>query len=225
MAKNLTTTGGKGAGLSTSRPASLGFHRNGLTLEMGEAKIFEDRVPTEAQKAILLARANDLRAGLEPSVSAGSSRALLLMLTMPSQSGDTSDMKLRGEAYRIAIEDLPAWAVEQAAKRFIRGDTPHPKTFAPSTAIFRDFVLSLLVGLREELDLIQDILRAKVIPAPPDLYRLPRPGILKWSDIKPEERVGHDPEPPIGKHITDDFMDDLKARMARRAATTEGENA
>ena len=118
---------------------------------------------------------------------------------------------IRGEAYRIAINDLPAWAIEKAAMRFIRGDTPHPKTFAPSTAIFREFALTLLAGIREEIDLIQDILRAKVIPAPPDLYRLPRPGALKWTDIKPEERVGHVPEPPIGKHITDDFMADLRS--------------
>ena len=57
--KNLTTTGGKGAGLSTSRPASLGFHRNGLMLEMGEATIYEDRVPTEAQRANPFGAASD----------------------------------------------------------------------------------------------------------------------------------------------------------------------
>jgi hypothetical protein len=166
-----------------------------------------------------------LQAALKPGVSKGSSKALLVMMSMPTQWADTIDLEIRGEAYRIATNDLPAWAIEKAAIRFIRGDTPYPKTFAPSTAIFREFALSLLTGIREEIELVGDILRAKVIPAPKDIYRLPRPGTLKWSDIKPEERVGHEPEPPIGKHITDDFMADLKARMARRAATTEGENA
>jgi hypothetical protein len=152
--------------------------------------------------------------------------ALVVMLSsMPSQAADATDIKLRAVAYDMALDDLPAWAIERAARRFVLGETPFGKTFAPTPAIFREFVLDMLAPYRAEMDLIGDILRAKVIPAPPDIYRLPRPGTLKWSDIKPEERIGHEPEPPIGKHVTDDFMADLKARMARRAATTEGENA
>ena len=219
MAKNLSTTGGDGAIFATSRPATLGWRRNGLTVEMGEATIYADRAPNEAQKSILSTRLADLQAALKPGVSKGSSKALVAMMSMPTQSVDGLDLGIRGDAYRIATNDLPAWAIEKAAIRFIRGDTPHPRTFAPSTAIFREFALTLLTGIREEIELISDILRAKVIPAPPDLYRLPRPGALKWTDIKPEERVGHVPEPLIGKHITDDFMTDLKNRMERRLAT------
>jgi hypothetical protein len=212
--------------LATSRPRSLHFHRNGLTLEMGEATIYEDRAPTEAQRADLKSHFDRLTEALKPSTSKPAHMALLAMLaSMPSQALDTTDTKLRAVGYNMAIEDLPAWAIERAARRFVLGETPHGKTFAPTPAIFREFVLEMLTPYRAEMDLIGDILRAKVVPAPKDIYRLPRPGTLKWSDIQPEERIGHDPEPPIGKHITDDFMADLKTRMARRAATTEGENA
>jgi hypothetical protein len=145
--------------------------------------------------------------------------ALVVMLSsMPSQTQDATDTKLRAVGYHMATEDFPAWAIDRAAKRFVLGDTPYGKTFAPTPGVFREFVLDMLAPYQAERDLIGDILRAKVIPAPPDLYRLPRPGALKWTDIGPEERVGHVPEPPIGKHITEDFMADLEARRERRLA-------
>jgi hypothetical protein len=45
--------------------------------------------------------------------------------------------------YRIALDDVPSWAVEAAAKRWIRGDGMAPARFAPTPPELRQAALSI----------------------------------------------------------------------------------
>lgn len=59
----------------------------------------------------------------------------LLMAFPHKEMGDTgASMKL--SAYRLAVEDIPTWAVEEGAKRLIRGDEG-VREYAPSPPQFR----------------------------------------------------------------------------------------
>lgn len=209
MANRVTTrtaTAVNAVALLTSRPATLGFHRNGLTIDMGESTIYEDRAPTPTQKAGLEARRAQLQAALEPSTDAASTKAMLAMLaSMPARTGEQAELKMRGEAYRMALDDLPAWAIECEARRVIRGETKLGRTFAPTPAEFREIVSDSLASLRSEITLIDDILRAKVVPAPADIYRkaeTPRPALPDKSGS-------------VGAW-SENLVKDLEARKARR---------
>lgn len=105
---------------------------------------------------------------------------VVMMNSMPSQGGTEADLRIRGEAVRLAVEDMPAWAIEQAAKAVVKGETPH-KTFAPTPAEFRDLVVELVQPLRKELGEIETILSARVIQTKVDRGMEHRPAT-------PEER-------------------------------------
>ena len=45
-----------------------------------------------------------------------------MMLTLPSTSQNEISVEARGEAYLIALDDLPAWAAEAAIRRWYRGE-------------------------------------------------------------------------------------------------------
>lgn len=203
--------------LSTSRPAFLLHNRNGLTIFEGEATIYEDRAPTSQQRTVLKARAEQLKAALAPSVDAQATKAMLAMLaSMPAQGGDQETVKLRGEAYRYALDDMPAWAIERMAKKVIRGESKADRRFAPTPPEFREIVSDSLAEIRNELALIEDILRAKVIPAPEPLYRLPKPGALKYAEVA-GERVGASNE--WSSPFTPELIDDLRKRKERRESS------
>lgn len=154
--------------LVRSRPGFLAWCKNGLTIDMGEATIFADRAPNSREAIILADRAKSLRAALAPSADdRGWAKAVMVMLAgMPAQAGDDAGVQMRGEAFRHALSDLPGWAIERAAGQVIRGHAGIGKTFAPTPAVFREVVDGMLASLRSELELIEDIGRARVVPAP-----------------------------------------------------------
>lgn len=197
--------------LVRSRPAFLGWCKNGLTIDMGEATIYEDRAPNEAQKATLAARSEQLKAALEPSMDAKATRAVLLMLSsMPSAGGGEIDLEFRGEAFRIALRDLPAWAIEREAMRVIRGESKLGSRFAPTPPEFRETVSDSLASIRVELSQIEDIMRARVIPAPPEHPRLP-------SNAKRRDIIDGKGAPPL-RTFSEALLKDLAERKERREA-------
>lgn len=129
-----------------------------------------------------------------------------MLASMPARSGEQAELKMRGEGYRMALDDLPAWAIEREAKRVIRGETKLGRTFAPTPAEFREVVSDSLAEFRTELALLDDLLRAKVIPAPPDIYR-------KADGPRPALRA---PSGSVGAW-SQELVDDLAKRAALRS--------
>ena len=55
-----------------------------------------------------------------------------LFAAFPAQTQNDGATRLRMEAYFEAIGDLPAWAIAEARRRIIRGETLLDLRFAPS---------------------------------------------------------------------------------------------
>ncbi len=197
-------------GLLRSRPAWMGVLRNGLQVELGEPTIFRDRAPTPAQRETLTKRAADLESLLSPSWDNEARKAVaMLIATLPAQGAEGATMAIRGDAYRMVLEDQPGWAVRLACRSYLFGT--RKATFCPPPPTLRDAVLSEAAPFRQEAEEIRHILNARLVDPPPE--RKPNPNGLKWADVKPEERVGHEPEPWTTPY-SERFLKDLRARSA-----------
>ncbi len=62
-----------------------------------------------------------------------------LLLALPSKASGEATGEAKAEAYMIALEDMPAWAVTGAIRGWYRGEhgTEHNYTFAPAPAVLR----------------------------------------------------------------------------------------
>lgn len=202
--------------LARSRPAFLGWCRNGLIDHMGDLTIFEDRAPTPERRETLESRASQLRAALAPSFDGPAARMVLTMLSaMPAQSGGEIDTEMRGDAFRIALRDLPAWAIEREATRVIRGESRLGARFAPTPAEFREAISDSLASIRVELRQIEDVLRARIIPPPPEHPKLPPTRHL----------VSDAAEAPALRSYSEVMLKDLAERKAKREAEARSEAA
>lgn len=207
--------------LLRSRPAWMGVLRNGLQVECGEPTIFRDRAPTPAQRETLTKRADDLDALLSPSWDNEARKAVaMLIATLPAQGAEGATMAIRGDAYRTVLEDQPGWAVRLACRSYLFGT--RKATFCPPPPLLRDAVLSEAAKLRQEAWEIRMILDARLIEPPAE--RKAQPDGLKWADVKPEDRVGHEPEPWTTPY-SERFLKDLRARSPSLRAKLNGEAA
>lgn len=72
----------------------------------------------------------------------------------------SSDVKLRG--YILAVEDLPAWAVGEAARRWFRGDCGAQRyDFAPAPATLRSIAQGIAQVAAGQLVVMRRILAAQ----------------------------------------------------------------
>ena len=67
-----------------------------------------------------------------------------LLLALPSKAGGEATGEAKGEAYMMALEDMPAWAVTGAIRGWYRGEhgPDHNYTFAPAPAVLRRLAMA-----------------------------------------------------------------------------------
>ncbi len=82
------------------------------------------RALTPGERSILAQLVDDIAPLAEAKPDAFRSLRQVAKLLMVFPTGDLSEavVDARSEAYETALEDMPAWAVEAAAKRWIKGD-------------------------------------------------------------------------------------------------------
>ena len=83
-----------------------------------------------------------------------------LLVTFPGQQLSEGAAKVRGDAYREALDDLPAWCVEQACRDWLRGDVAGEQNmaFAPSPPQLRKIALrhyQIMRGNRAWVDMMR----------------------------------------------------------------------
>lgn len=106
------------------------------------ATIPKSLMPTGAQRAAIAQRIEDLEQAARPGPW---NRTLLILGELVTEHAsarldeDTAAIKI--DAYRDAVEDLPAWAIREAVRRWRRGDVsgadPRDLDFAPKPARLR----------------------------------------------------------------------------------------
>lgn len=80
-----------------------------------------------------------------------------MTLVLPSrETGDLAG-EARGEAYMAALEDVPSWAVQEAMRKWYRGEcgAKHDCKWQPAPATLRELAMSetyMVMGTRRKLN-------------------------------------------------------------------------
>lgn len=122
----------------------------------------------------------------QPGPADATGKALLILLmSFSGQRGDEDTQRLRGEGYRIALEDSPAWAVERAARMWLRrenGAGDENYAFAPSPPQLRRLAALAMVPMLAEQGRLQRLLRAEPEREPaPEAERAEM--IRRWDEL------------------------------------------
>jgi hypothetical protein len=91
-----------------------------------------------------------------------------MMVALPSMTQNELSAEVRGEAFMVALDDVPAWAVQAAVKRWYRGECgkntkgePCDCHWCPAPAELRRIALVEMYPLNERLNTIGALLRAE----------------------------------------------------------------
>lgn len=151
-------------------------------------------MPNGHQRAAITQRIEDLQQAARPGPW---NRTLVVLGELVTEYAsarldeDTAAIKI--DAYRDAVEDLPAWAVREAVRRWRRGDVsgdPEDLDFAPRPARLRRIAQSIAATAIGQALRLQRILEAEAEDTP-------RPkGALAYSG---------DPHPSVRKVVTSGF--------------------
>jgi hypothetical protein len=133
------------------QPDRTGKYRKAWTLP-------ERAALTTAQKSALVSHIAELRrltaeTPVNANRFAGDTLAIVtkLLLVLPGQKTTETGAEAKGEAYMAALDDVPSWAVAEAARLWYRGQCDHvsagPRgavhnySFSPSPAILRNIAM------------------------------------------------------------------------------------
>lgn len=120
-------------------------------------------MPTGPQRAAIEGRCIELEKLGHPGPEKGLVKAIagLLAFYATGRTGEGgTDVKIRG--YMIAVEDLPAWAVGEAIRRWFRGQCGQQSyDFAPAPAVLRQVASEVALGARGQLVVMRRLLNAK----------------------------------------------------------------
>lgn len=87
-----------------------------------------------------------------------------LLMAYPVPGLREGAAEARGEAYRDALEDLPAWAVSEAVRRWNRGHCGEQNySFAPAPAILRKITWEVTIPYRNAIEKIETALNAMTL--------------------------------------------------------------
>lgn len=122
-------------------------------------------MPTGAQRRAIAQRVTDLRRLSEPGPVAATISTLgeLIQEYAPSRL-DAETVSIKAEAYLDAVEDLPAWAVREAVRRWRRGDVSgdlQDLNFAPRPARLRRIASTIALAASGQALRLQRVLDAE----------------------------------------------------------------
>lgn len=130
------------------QPDKAGLHREVATLPASMMISTSQRMQLEKRVAAFeaffaMTPERDSQSGLVASTVVSK-----LVLALAGKQGADLAGDAKGEAYMAAVEDVPCWAVEEAARRWYRGEcgAEHNYTWPPAPAVLRE--LSLLEKFR-----------------------------------------------------------------------------
>lgn len=167
---------------SLSLPAWLNASLSGLTANSIEV------TRADGVKARMVVPA--VQRSLSPSISmqaaiekrTGELAAALVAFDTDTLAANVSDMLLgfivqglgdsghegRARSYMMALDDLPAWAVGDACRRWLRHEAgEHNYAFPPTPPILRDLAVTAKVRVEGQLRSLNKLLEAHVVDDPP----------------------------------------------------------
>lgn len=86
-----------------------------------------------------------------------------MMLVLPAMKQNEASAETRGEAYMMALDDVPTWAVAAAVRRWFRGNAGdgHDYHWCPAPAELRELSLIELWRVKSRAKILRNLLRAE----------------------------------------------------------------
>jgi hypothetical protein len=134
---------------------------------------------TSSQRAEAQQCAGILRDALSAAGKAQVDQRGVILAKMLMASGGAAmtatSAQARAEAYTDALDDMPAWAIAAAVKRWHRGECgDHNYAFAPAPAVLRGIVDGIIRPYRDNLAKVETALAAVTLDRAMDSAPLPR---------------------------------------------------
>lgn len=123
-------------------------------------------MPSETERASIASRVASLEEELTPA-SRGQIievvTALLMSSPQQAMNDQTASAKLR--VYAAALDDLPAWALRNAAQKWMRGECDGNVAFAPSPGQLRRIAEAEIARHRAVIERLRRVLNARPLAA------------------------------------------------------------
>lgn len=180
-------------------------------------------MPTGPQRAAIARRIDELHAASMPGPLASTLAVIGSIVSRnPAARQDEDLASIEIEAYRDALEELPAWTVREALRRWRRGEVGGNKRdldFAPKEHRLREIALTVEASVRGQIIRLQRILDAE----PDDsLTAAQRADVVKRAQDACMKRPGETAE-PAGDGVQE--REAAERDLAQRRAAVEAEMA
>lgn len=93
-----------------------------------------------------------------------------LLLSFAGQSMNEAGAIARARGYITALEDLPAWAIAEACRQWLRGEAGEDQNynFAPSPPVLRKLAASNAGRVEAQISLLNRLLSAAIVEDEPE---------------------------------------------------------
>lgn len=108
-----------------------------------------------------------------------------------SKAADDGAGAAEGMGFLLALRDLPAWAIQEAAARIVRGDAGLSKVYAPTPAEMRAVVFAIYAPARWHKRRLEMLLAAEVVGAEDRAQRVPEDVLAFISSGELRKRPGN----------------------------------
>ena len=122
---------------------------------------------TDDERSCIRRKIAELRAASEADDGAENRKARLglvanLLLASPIANGTQEAGRARAEAYLVALDDIPPWAIAEAIKRWHRGECGYGYNYrwAPAPAELRELSIERLRPAKETIARLEAVLGA-----------------------------------------------------------------
>ena len=188
------------------------------------------KMPTGPQRAAIQRRITELHAASQPGPTEDTLLVLadLIQEHAPSRL-DERTVSIKAEAYLDALEDLPAWTIREAVRRWRRGDVAadaQTLDFAPKPPRLRKIAEGIALVAKGQALRLQRILDAEPEEELSEAER--EANQRRLAALIPDMRANVEPERPSDSPISSERLavaEQLRALEEKRKAETEGAGA
>lgn len=125
-------------------------------------EIPSDKALTEPQRQHVEARLASLTSRLSPATERERAAAVAMVRScLRSRQADDAGAEAEAAGYMLALSDMPAFAIQEAARRIIIGEAGLSKTFAPTPAEMRSVAVSAMAPAKCHARMLEKLLAAQ----------------------------------------------------------------
>jgi hypothetical protein len=168
--------------------------------------------------------------GKTPANDRASDQATLVLITkmlkvLPGHRLDETGAEATGDAYMIALDDLPSWTVDEALRQWYRGEAgpDYDYRWRPAPAVLREIACRVLFEITYHIKQLQGLLKAEpLIEYSEDHCRMMR---KRLSELFRQIAERDDPIDRVRREHRERAERELRANQARAIADLKNSEA